>query len=60
MTVNLCRNGILVAPRDAEFLHAEVERGPLHSETSRCTIGASDNPAGLLESLADMISFGLF
>ena len=56
----LCRKGILVLARNAELLHAEVERGPLHSKTRRCTIRAGNHPAGALKSLADMIPFGFF
>ena len=55
-----CRTGSLVGARDAQLLHAEVERGPLDSETSSGAIGTGDNPASLLESLTDVISFGFF
>ena len=55
-----CRSGFFVGARDAELLHAEVERGSLDSETSSGTIGTGDNPASLLESLTDVISLGFF
>src|SRR5260370_1887880 len=50
----LCGNEILLGTRDAKLLHPEVKRRPLDSQTCGRPVGAGDNPAGLLESLANV------
>src|SRR5258708_743863 len=52
----LCGNEILLGTRDAKLLHPEVKRRPLDSQTCGRPVGASDNPPGLLESLANVVS----
>src|SRR5260370_40508173 len=52
----LCGNEILLGTRDAKLLHPEVKRSPLDSQTCGRPVGAGDNPAGLLESLANVVS----
>jgi hypothetical protein len=44
----------------AEFLHAEVEGRPFHSQTCRSSVGTGDNPPGMLESLANVLSLRVF
>ena len=52
----LRRKPILVGTRDAKLLHPEVKRGPLDSQPCGRAVGTGDNPPGLLESLANMVS----
>src|SRR5260370_15035498 len=52
----LCGNEILLGTRDAKFLHPEVKRRPLDSQTCGRPVGAGDNPPRLLESLANVLS----
>src|SRR6202521_1692598 len=56
-TTTLLRGkGILVGTGDAQLLHAEVKRRPLDSQTCGRPVGAGDNPPGLIESLANVLS----
>jgi hypothetical protein len=48
---------ILVGTGNAQLLHAEIKRRPLDSQTCGRSIGASDNPPGLIEDLANVVSF---
>src|SRR5712671_4585651 len=52
----LRKKWILVGTRDAKLLHPEVKGGPLDSQTCGCPVGTCDNPAGLLEGLANVVS----
>src|SRR6266850_5556010 len=47
---------IPVGTGDAKLLHAEVKGGPLDSQTCGCPVGTCDNPPGLIESLANVVS----
>src|SRR6267143_2116021 len=47
---------ILVGTGDAQLLHAEVKRRSLDSQTCGRPVGAGDNPPGLVESLANVVS----
>src|SRR6266853_3333308 len=52
----LRKKWILVGTRDAKLLHPEVKGGPLDSQTCGCPVGTCDNPARLLECLANVVS----
>src|SRR6266850_2711770 len=47
---------ISLGARDVKPLHPEVKGGPLDSQTCGCPVGTCDNPPGLLESLANVVS----
>src|SRR6267143_3374294 len=47
---------ILAGAGDAQLLHAEVKRRPLDSQTCGRPVRAGDNPPGLIESLANVVS----
>ena len=51
---------ISLGTRNAKLLHPEVKCGPLHSQTRGRSIGTGHNPAGLLESLANVVSLRVF
>src|SRR6266403_4914266 len=53
-------NEILLGTGDAQLLHAEVKRRPLDSQTCGRPVGAGDNPPGLIESLANVVSLRVF
>src|SRR5260370_39046692 len=52
----LRRNRLHVRPWDAKLLHAEVKRRPLDSQSRSGSAGTGDNPPGVLENLAYVIS----
>src|SRR6266403_1087711 len=47
---------ISLGTRNAKLLHPEVKSRPLHSQTCGRPVGTCDNPPGLLESLANVVS----
>src|SRR6266849_5818646 len=54
--IRLCGNNVSVGTRDAQLLHAEVKCRSLDSQTCGRPVGAGDNPAGLFEGLANVVS----
>src|SRR5712664_2009533 len=56
MATLLRRKGIPVGTGDAQLLHPEVKGGPLDSQACGCPVGTGDNPPGLIESLANVVS----
>src|SRR5260370_25544198 len=60
ITALLRGKGIPLGTRDAKFLHAEIKRRPLDSQTGSGAIGTGDNPPGLLQSLAYVVSLRFF
>src|SRR5260370_19190341 len=60
ITALLRGNGIPLGTRDAKFLHAEIKRRPLDSQTGSGPIGTGGNPPGLLQSLAYVVSLRFF
>src|SRR5260370_33602805 len=47
---------IHAGPRDSQFVHAEVKRRPFDSQACSGPVRAGDNPAGLFESLENVVS----
>ena len=47
-------------PADAEFAHASLERGALHTEQSGGSLGAGDAPLRLLERTQDVLALSFF
>src|SRR5713226_6014278 len=54
--IRLCGNNVSVGTRDAQLLHAEVKCRSLDAQTCGRPVGAGDNPAGLFEGLANVVS----
>ena len=47
-------------PADAEFAHASLERGALHTKQSGGSLGAGDAPLRLLERTQDVLALSFF
>src|SRR3981189_951400 len=47
---------ILAGAGDAQLLHAEVKRRPLDSQACGRPVRGGDNPPGLIENLANVVS----
>jgi hypothetical protein len=56
----LRRKEIVVETRNAQFLHPEVKRRSFHSQARGSTVRTGDNPAGLLESLENVVALCIF
>src|SRR6267378_4034564 len=50
----------VVASNYPELLHSEVKRSPLDSQSRRGSVDTSDDPSGMLEGLANVMSLNFF
>ncbi len=49
--------GLILFPRDPEFLHAGLQGGALHAQAGSSAVDAGDDPAGFAECQEDVFAF---